>query len=141
MLASTQQFVTTMDAKGVKYTYHGTTENGKDRITLAYSCENAPSVRVSLFFDDDNRGAALRVFNLVKFPEEKLDPMMRQVCDLNNRFRFVKFCIDFDDNTVQAEMDGVFRDNDVGEICMELIARCVQICDDAYPDLMKSVWA
>lgn len=42
MLASTQQFVTTMDAKGVKYTYHGTTENGKDRITRPTAAKTPP---------------------------------------------------------------------------------------------------
>lgn len=141
MLSSTQQFITTMDAKGIKYTYEGTTDNGKDRVRLVYGCDNIPSLQIQIFFDTDNQGVALRVFNLVKFPEDKLDRMMRQICDLNNRFRFIKFCIDFSDNTVQAEMDGVFRDNDVGEICRELVGRTVTICDEAYPELMKAIWA
>lgn len=38
-------------------------------------------------------------------------------------------------------MDAVFRSHDVGEICLELMARCVDICDKAYPDLMKALWA
>ena len=37
-------------------------------------------------------------------------------------------------------MDASFRDHDVGEICRELLRRCVNICDEAYPDLMKALW-
>lgn len=38
-------------------------------------------------------------------------------------------------------MDAAFRTHDVGEICLELMARCVDICDKAYPDFMKALWA
>ena len=27
------------------------------------------------------------------------------------------------------------------EICLELMGRCVDICDKAYPDFMKALWA
>lgn len=38
-------------------------------------------------------------------------------------------------------MDTAFRSRDVGEICYELLIRMVDICDTAYPDLMKALWA
>lgn len=141
MLSSTQQFVTTMDAKGVKYTYQGTTESGKDRLVLRYSGDNVSSMTLQFFFDADCESVAIRVFDLVKFPAEKLNNMYAAVNAVNNRFRFAKFCIDTSDNTIQAELDTPFRSYDVGEICMELTARTVDICDKAYPDLMKAIWA
>ena len=49
--------------------------------------------------------------------------------------------LDTNDNTVQAEMDAAFRTHDVGEFCLELMGRCVDICDKAYPDFMKALWA
>lgn len=60
---------------------------------------------------------------------------------LNKHFRFAKFVLDTDDNTIQAEWDAAFRSRDVGEICYELLIRMVDICDTAYPDLMKALWA
>ena len=77
----------------------------------------------------------------MKIPESKVAAIYPVVNAINNKFRFAKFCIDTDDNTVQAEMDAAFRSHDVGEICRELLLRCVSICDDAYPDLMKALWA
>ena len=68
-------------------------------------------------------------------------PWPAAVNAVNYRFRFAKFCIDTSDNTIQAELDTPFRAYDVGEICMELTARTVDICDKAYPDLMKAIWA
>ena len=58
----------------------------------------------------------------------------------NIRFRFVKCVIDTNDHTVQAEADVAFRSHDVGDICLEYVSRCINICDDAYPELMKALW-
>ena len=32
------------------------------------------------------------------------------------------------------------RSHDVGDICLEYVSRCINICDDAYPELMKALW-
>ena len=90
---------------------------------------------------DSCQDVAIRVFDLVKVPEAKLDVLLKAINAVNRRFRFAKFVLDTDDNSVQAELDAVFRSHDVGEICLELMARCVDICDKAYPDLMKALWA
>ena len=140
MLSSTQQFIDTLDAKGIKYEVHEPTESGKDVMTVTYTGDNMPSIRCRFFFDADCESVAIRVFNIVKLPKEKTAAMFLAVNALNNKFRFVKFCIDTDDSTVQAEIDASFRSFDVGEICRELLGRCVSICDDAYPDLMKIIW-
>lgn len=141
MLSSTKQFIELLDAKGTKYTMEAPTKNGKDVMTVSYRGDNMNSIRCTLFFDADCESVALRVFNIVKIPDGKLDSMFAAVNAINNRFRFAKFCIDTDDNTVQAEIDGAFRSQDAGEITRELLLRVVNICDDAYPDLMKALWA
>lgn len=141
MLYSTQQFIQLLDEKGTKYTVGSPTENGKDTMTVSYGGDNMPSIRCSFFFDKDSEGVAIRVFNIVKVPENKVNAMFPVVNALNNRFRFAKFCLDTNDNTVQAEIDGAFRSHDVGEVVRELMVRMVDICDKAYPDLMKALWS
>ena len=81
------------------------------------------------------------MYDIVKVPEEKVDVMYPAINSLNRHFRFAKFVLDTDDNTIQVEMDTAFRSRDVGEICYELLIRMVDICDTAYPDLMKALWA
>ena len=113
MHSSTQQFVRAMDAKDIKHSDPEAAAGGRETVTVIYSGENIP----------------------------KLDVLLKAINAVNRRFRFAKFVLDTDDNSVQAELDAVFRSHDVGEICLELMARCVDICDKAYPDLMKALWA
>ena len=129
MHSSTQQFVRAMDAKDIKHSDPETAAGGRETVTVIYSGENIPSIRMRFFFDQDCQDVA------------KLDVLLKAINAVNRRFRFAKFVLDTDDNSVQAELDAVFRSHDVGEICLELMARCVDICDKAYPDLMKALWA
>ena len=141
MLSSTKQFIDTLEAHNTKYTVGEPTQSGKDTMIISYGGKNMPSIRCKFFFDTDCESVAIRVFDIVKIPESKVAAIYPVVNAINSKLRFAKFCIDTDDNTVQAEMDAAFRSHDVGEICRELLLRCVSICDDAYPDLMKALWA
>lgn len=141
MLSSTQQFIALLDSKGTKYSVGEPTSSGKDTMTVSYGGDNMPTIRCQFFFDTDCNGVAIRVFDIVKFTESKLAAMYPVVNSLNEKYRFAKFCIDTDDNTAQAEIDASFRSSDAGEICRELMLRMVSICDDAYPELMKALWA
>lgn len=140
MLSSTRQFTDAMDNKGIKYEYKGTTDSGKDIVVLGYTCENISTLTLRFFFDEDCEAVAIQMFDLVKFPESKLPTMLAAINQQNARFRFVKFVIDTNDHTVQAEADVAFRSHDVGDICLEYVSRCINICDDAYPELMKALW-
>ena len=140
MLSSTRQFTDAMENKDIKYEYKGTTDSGKDVVVLRYTCENISTLTLQFFFDEDCKSVAIRMFDLVKFPESKLPTMLAAINQQNARFRFVKFVIDTNDHTVQAEADVAFRSHDVRDICLEYVSRCINICDDAYPELMKALW-
>lgn len=142
MLSSVIQFVNYMDKKGIKYNNRGPLgDKGREVVEVSFSGKNMNSVRTVFYFDADAEGVAIRVYDIVKVPEEKVDVMYPAINSLNRHFRFAKFVLDTDDNTIQAEMDTAFRSRDVGEICYELLIRMVDICDTAYPDLMKALWA
>ena len=128
MLDSTRQFIQAMDAKNIKHSDIEVTDSGMEKVTVIYTGDSIPSIRMIFFFNKDCEDVAIRVFDIVKLPENKIDG-------------FFKFVLDTNDNTVQAEMDAAFRTHDVGEICLELMGRCVDICDKAYPDFMKALWA
>lgn len=87
---------------------------GKDIVVLSYTCENISTLTLRFFFDEDCEAVAIRMFDLVKFPESKLPTMLAAINQQNARFRFVKFVIDTNDHTVQAEADVAFRSHDVG---------------------------
>lgn len=142
MLFSVSQFVNYLDHKGLKYNNRGPFgDEGREVVDVSFRGENMDTIQTRFFFDPDNESVAIRVFDIVKVPAEKVDAMYSAINKVNKRFRFAKFVLDTNDNTIQAEMDGVFRANDVGEICHELLVRMIDICDKAYPDLMRGLWS
>lgn len=142
MLSSVSQFIDYMDQKGLKYDNHGSVgDKGREVVDVSFGGENMNTIKTRFYFEADAESVAIRVFEIVKVPADKVDVMYPAINAVNKRFRFAKFVLDTDDNTIQAEMDAAFRSNDVGEICHELLFRMVDICDKAYPDLMKALWA
>ena len=142
MLFPVSQFIDYMDQKGLKYDNRGPVgDKGREVVDVSFSGENMNTIKTRFIFEEDGESVAIRVFDIVKVPAEKVDVMYPAINSLNRHFRFAKFVLDTDDNTIQAEMDTAFRSRDVGEICYELLIRMVDICDTAYPDLMKALWA
>ncbi len=141
MLKSTQDFIRKLDEKEIRYENDGTSKSGKDMLTVSFNGKNIPTIKVSFFFDSDNESVALRCFNLAKVPEDKIAACLVAVNQQNKSFRFARFVLDTDDSTIQMEMDAVFRDHDVGEICYELMVRAVSICEKACPEFMKAIWS
>lgn len=142
MLFSVSQFIDYMDQKGLKYDNRGPFgDNGREVVEVSFSGKNMNSVRTVFYFGADAEAVAIRVYDIVKVPEEKVEMIYPAINSLNKHFRFAKFVLDTDDNTIQAELDAAFRSRDVGVICYELLIRMVDICDTAYPDLMKALWA
>ena len=45
------------------------------------------------------------------------------------------------DNELIVKMDAILDMDTCGEECKELIYRTVGICDEAYPTIMKALWA
>ena len=126
------------DEKGIHY------EEDKDGNSLRVGIgglENMDHIMVYLNFDDNNRGVCLRAFNLCKIPEGKVDALYELCSDLNADYRWVKFYVDSNDNTITAEDDAVVSPESAGAELFELLARMTKIVDKAYPDMMKALWA
>ena len=51
MLSSTQQFIDTLEAKGIKYEINEPTQSGKDVMTVTYSGDRMPLLRQSRRYD------------------------------------------------------------------------------------------
>lgn len=117
--------------------------DGEDEeiIRISFNADNVESVRISLFFDKEDKNVAIRSFNICKVEDAKKPKIYQVMSKLNDDFRWVKFSIDENDNTVTASTDAVIRMDVAGEICYELVFRMVNIVDDAYPEIMKALWA
>lgn len=82
---------------------------------------------------------ALRVFDLVSVPESGFQQVLLVVNELNRDYRYAKFVLIHQQNTVQMEMDVPKNTQDPGGVSLELLHRGAQILEDAYPRLLKAV--
>lgn len=140
MNRATKEFVKELERDDVKYRYIGETDSGKDRMSVAFGGENMSDISVNFVFSEDNEDVALRIFDIVKVPENKTSKMLTVINNLNNQYRFAKFCFDTNDSTIQLEMDVPIRQGSIGPVCVEIMLRAVRICDKCYPELMKALW-
>lgn len=102
---------------------------------------NAGAVKIVFVSTDDNAAVAVRSYNIVPHvPEEKKAAILEVINKLNAKYRFVKFVLD-KDSVVNAEYDIPAAAGEIGKVAMEVFIRFAQVVDEAYPDLMKTIWS
>lgn len=112
-------------------------------LIVPYKCENLDLLRIVVSFDEDGSNQVhLMTSNIASFQGgngRQLKGLL--ACNLlNSKVRWVKFYLDDDDNVI-ADCDAIVDSDTVGEECLSLIRRIVGIVDDAYPIIMKTLWA
>ena len=90
--------------------------------------------------DDSDNDLAIRIFSLVRCPDDKRKAMCKFLNELNAKYRYVKFAID-DSNSVSLEADLPSCTTNPGEVAVEYFIRVLKIVDDIYPDLMRALWS
>lgn len=83
MLDSTRQFIQAMDAKNIKHSDIEVTDSGMEKVTVIYTGDSIPSIRMIFFFNKDCEDVAIRVFDIVKLPENKIDGFFKVVNEAN----------------------------------------------------------
>jgi len=137
MNTAMQMVCTYLDSKGVRYSPN----EEKSTIKTGFKAENKQGIELLLIFDDNNESMAIRSFDYVSFPANKIDTMYKVCSQMNKQFRWVKFYVDENDNTVTLSEDAVIQLDTAGAEAWELIVRMVSIGDDAYPEFMKALWS
>lgn len=97
--------------------------------------------RIQFISSNENNDVAARVFDLAKFPEEKLADMLTFANVCNSKYRFVKLVVNCTDNTLQMEYDMPLASGDVGEIALETLARVMDVVNKISEDMMRRIWA
>lgn len=124
------------DSKGINYDL---SEDGMAIIT-GFALDNRDGLKILIIFDPGDESVALKAFNVAKIPAAKKDSMFAVVNSLNAKYRWIKFVIDEEDNTITAEDDAVIQLDTCGEEVLECCKHLVGIVDQAYPDIMASIF-
>ena len=139
MLKTTELFINELEEHELTYEPVRVLEDGDEMVQLGAKLDNT-FVQLIIFFDADEDAVAIRCFDLVRVSEEQYPKALMSCNALNDRMRWVKFCIDKERN-VQAEVDAVIDDTNAGKVTMNLVLRMASIIDEAYPVINKAIWS
>lgn len=112
-----------------------------DFLEAGFSGDNA-TVKIRVIAVDNDSEVKVMSDDFAKFPGAKLEAGYKLANQLNRKYKFVKFTIDNDgDLSAQWDLPDSVPSELVGKVAMEIVLRMFKIIDDAYPEVMKAVWA
>ncbi len=125
-----------MDSKGWHYqaTPDGTL------IKTGFSGKNAQKIDLYIHIEEERNEVHLRSFNYIRVPDDKMNNILRLCSQMNKKYSWVKFYVDENDMTVTLADDAVVEPSTCGDETFGLMYRMLLICDDAYPEFMRSLY-
>jgi len=136
---ATREIAAKLDSEEIKYSI--LTGNDSSTVQVKYSGDNFSTLEILFISRDDDNDVAVRAWGFVSgISKEKRDKMIGVANAMNDRFRYVKFVLDNDDD-LNITYDIPMSTTNVGEVAREIISRFVNIADEAYPEFMKALWA
>lgn len=138
MRQEAEAYIKLMDEKGVRHDDIVVLKSGKFDVETRWDLDET-TVAVRAVFDDDGHTVAVRCFRLAHAKEDRFIDVLKICNELNNRFRWVKFVIDKDDD-INMEIDCIVNEETAGEVVLELVQRLCSIVDEAYPELMNTIY-
>ena len=128
-LKSTQDFIDYLEVKGIKYNVVGMTDDNDEKVTVSYRLDNFASLTCTFFFDQREDRVALRIWDIIKANASQ-SYICETVNKLNKTYKWCKFVYDYDDSTVQAEMDMFISDTGCGPAIYNAMSLMFAVIDD-----------
>ena len=137
--STTKSFLKVMDREEFKYTVVGLNEkNKKEIVKFDWSGDNAKDMEVTALFTENLESVSLYAWNLVYIDKADLDKALSLVNKLNNSYYYVKFSVDEDEMSIDAEVDCRLRDDEnAGELSYDGVYFLINIVDQVYPELQE----
>lgn len=125
------------DSIGFKYRVLG--QNG-EAISIVMSGDNISSLEIGAIFSENNDTVKLVVFELAKFPANKVNDMYKVCNDLNKQYNWAKFYVNEEDGQISVEDDAVIQLDSAGEETFRCIQQLFGVCNIAYPNIMRGIY-
>ena len=131
-------FQTALDQRDIVYSE---LENAKvPAVRIGYNMENIEHLDVFFWFDPDGETMHFGSGVIAHVPPNKTEAALKAINEANILYRWLTFFLD-KDNDIIASGDAILSPNVVGDTCFELLNRTLGICDEAYTNFMKAIWA
>lgn len=109
-------------------------------IRLGFSADNIKNLDIYLAFGENGSNDVHGFTSFASVPPSKRDAVVSACNELNNTYRWVSFYVD-DEGDLYCVSDSYFIEEDCGDACAAMVDNLVTIVDDAYPTVMKAIWA
>ena len=129
---STRAFIDALEAEDYSYDYEGIDDDGDELVIVGFNIEGG-SVDLRFYFDENEENANVRAWNIIDYELVDWTNVVQVLDGLNGDYNYVRFYTDDYDNSVTAAIDLIFRENDVGAICLEAIYYMVTSVEEALP--------
>ncbi len=133
---TTQEFLAAMDSRDLSYTYVGMDNSDNEKVTTKFGLgETDKTAEYRLFFDEEQDEVAIRLWNVIKFDPSNRAKVIDAVNEANEAWKFVRFYIDDDTNSVDAAIDTILPTSGSGDITVQMLGLMISVVDAAYPSL------
>lgn len=135
--AAAKLFISYLEAKEMKYSV---VNEERAVIRVGWNLEGT-TLGVFFMFDENGTSVHIEGHDFLTFTKDKCDKMYKICNDLNRKYRWVKFTVDVEKSVAVVECDAVIQLDTCAEEAVELMLRMTNIVEDAYPIIMKALWA
>lgn len=139
ILRTTELFINELKERALNYKEVRTLQDGDDLVRLGFDLENT-QVEMLILFDASGKAVSLRCFDVARVTKEQYSKALMSCNALNNKMRWVKFCIGEEMN-IHAEADALIHEASVTEVTVQLMIRMAAIVDEVYPVINKAIWS
>lgn len=129
------------DAHGLKYLFFE--KEQIQSIHVPFGINNGPFVDVRYISLNRGNDISVRIMNLAnKVPQEKRIKVLEAINILNNKYRFLKFNMDPENNIhVEYDLPVNTGDDSLGEMAFEVFIRTMQILNDGYILIAQALYS
>ena len=124
---------------GINFSYTVTGENG-EALRAAFELKNRTDLDMMMIFDPTENSCAIRSFAIAKVPEGSGDKVYALCNRLNMQYRWAKFTLSESALTIVVADDLLLEEKTIGEEVFSHCMQVVRIIDEAYPEIMKTIW-
>ena len=136
MLKSTEEFVCFLNQNNLKYCLDSINANDNEQITMCITSETLSDITIHFLFDSNNQIVYIRIWNILKIPDQFNSIALTIINELNNTYRFVRFYLNTD-NGIDVFVDSLIHSGTIGKTCINLGIVIAKICDSIYPKLTE----
>ena len=112
----------------------GLDDSGNELVAVQLNIEGLPD-NVGICFRDTETSCTMYLFDVIQFDPADRAELLELVNDFNKDYRYMRWYL-MDDNTVNAQIDPLFRTGDgCGESLVETLSMLIRVAQSCLPEL------